>query len=149
MSKKNPLTQQQRRFARIYAQTLDPAKSAIKAGYKATSAGEKSIELLSNPAILDEIHAQIDFQAKTLRINNAFIVKKLLQIISSTSEIEPVFDKAGNPTGANKLRDASVALRAVDCLFRTFAKETGETPANTAENAVRIMCIENLNEDKI
>jgi len=149
MNNKKPLTPHQKRFAYNYAQSLDPTKSAVNAGYKATTAKERANELLKNPQILDEIHAQIDFAAKTLRINSAFIVKKLLQIISNTSEIEPIVDKSGVPTGANKLRDAAVALRAVDCLSKLFLKESDETPLPISENGVRIMCIENLNDEKI
>ena len=149
MNNNNPLTPQQRRFAQYYAQSLDPTKSAIKAGYKAVSAKEKAIELLKKPKVLAEIHAQIDFLANALIVNNAYIVKKLLQIISNTSEFEPIVDKSGTPTGANKLRDAAVALRAIDCLSKFYLKETGENSAPESENGVRIMCIENLNDEKI
>ena len=84
MNKKIQLTQQQRRFAQNYAQTLDATKSAINAGYKATTAENKANELLRNPAIIAEIHAHIEDCANSLRINNPYIIKKLLQIITST-----------------------------------------------------------------
>ena len=46
MNNNNPLTPQQRRFAQYYAQSLDPIKSAIKAGYKTVSAKEKAMLIL-------------------------------------------------------------------------------------------------------
>ena len=148
MNNKNQLTQQQRRFAANYAQTLDPIKSALDAGYKRNSAKSRANELLKNPRVILEINAQIDFLASTFQITNAFIVKKLLQIISATSESEVITDKNGNPTGGIKLKDPAVALRAVDCLFKLFCRESTEQTAQIADS-VRVMCIENLNEEKI
>lgn len=203
MPSKSRLTQQQRRFVNNYIDTLDPTKSAINAGYHAATAKTKARELLSNPAIIAEIHAQAEKSALSLNIPNAFIVKKLLQIINSAFVFDDVpadganaqcaqvsdglgdkknraersgtkivkashaqtstsrgdsgddcQDKggalnSGAQLGGLKLKDASVALRAVDILSKFITNKSPENPLDATNNSVRIMCIENLNEDKI
>ena len=76
-------------------------------------------------------------------------MKKLLQIITFSSEKEAVLDKTGEPTWAQRLRDAAVALRALDSLTRIYERQKDETSATIDPQSVRIMCIENLDENKI
>ncbi len=199
MSSKSRLTLQQRRFVNNYIDTLDPTKSALNAGYHAATAKSKARELLSNPAIIAEIHAQAEKSALSLNVPNAFIVKKLLQIINSAfifdddiieaenthgeelsgslndkkigaegsgakcgttsharnsanrcgSQDKGCTGTSGAQLGGLKLKDASVALRAVDLLSKFITNKTAENPLDATNNSVRIMCIENLNEDKI
>lgn len=149
MKKKKSLTPQQRRFICEYANSLNADKAAQKAGYKSETAKAKIKELLQDPLITAEIHAEIEKTASTLNVSVAFIVKKLLQIITFSSEKEAVLDKTGEPTGAQRLRDAAVALRALDSLARIYERQKDETSATIDSQSVRIMCIENLDENKI
>lgn len=149
MPPKDLLTQQQRRFVKNYAETLDAVKSATDAGYSTSSIKTKAAELLKNPIILDEIHATIEKSAQSLKISDAYIIKKLLQIINSTSE-EPQ-TTTGNEVSSTKtkFKDASVALRAVDILAKIMERQKADNAPSTSENNARVICIENLNEDKI
>lgn len=149
MPPKPPLTQQQQRFVKNYIETLDATKSALNAGYSAATAKTKAIELLKNPAILAEIHANIESSAQTLKISDAYIVKKLLQIINSTYE-EPQPQAINASIGVKtRFKDVSVALRAVDILAKITERQKGENTCSKPDNGIRVMCIENLNEDKI
>ena len=76
-------------------------------------------------------------------------MKQLLQIITFSSEKEPILDKSGEPTGFSRLRDAAVALRALDSLARIYERQKSETASSIDSEGVRIMCIENLDENKI
>lgn len=149
MPPKDLLTQQQRRFVKNYAETLDAVKSATDAGYSTSGIKTKAAELLKNPIILDEIHATIEKSAQSLKISDAYIIKKLLQIINSTSE-EPQ-TTTGNEVSSTKtkFKDASVALRAVDILAKIMERQKADNAPSTSENNARVICIENLNEDKI
>lgn len=149
MKKKKPLTPQQRRFISEYATDLDASKAAQKAGYKSDTAHLRAKELLQNPIISAEIHAEIEKTAQTLNVSPAFIVKKLLQIIKISSTEEPILDKTGTPTGLNRLHDGAVALRALDSLIRFFERQKSETRTEIGSENVRIMCIENLDDAKI
>ena len=149
MNAKTLLTPQQQLFVENYIETLDAVLSVEKAGYKSVSAKKKASELLSNPKILAEIHSQVEKCTNSLNVTQAFIVKKLLQIISVSAQTEAVIDKAGNRTGSNKLHDATTALRAVDILSRYFERKKPENTKCESEDGVKIMCIENLCEDKI
>lgn len=149
MPPKDLLTQQQRRFVKNYAETLDAVKSATEAGYSPSGIKTKAAELLKNPVVLNEIHATIEKSAHTLKISDAYIIKKLLQIINSTSE-EPQ-TTTGNEVSSTKtkFKDASVALRAVDILAKIMERQKADNAPSTGENNARVICIENLNEDKI
>ena len=149
MKKKKNLTPQQRRFINEYAASLNTEKAAEKAGYKPENVKARIKELLSDPIVIAEIHAEIEKTAISLNVCNAFIVKKLLQIITFSSEKEAILDKSGEPTGFYRLRDAAVALRALDSLTRIFERQKAETSPLADSSGVKIMCIENLDESKI
>ncbi len=149
MTPKNLLTLKQHRFVKNYAETLDAVKAATEAGYSTTRIKTKAAELLKNPVILDEIHATIENSALTLKISDAYIVKKLLQIINSTTE-EPQTSARSEYSPTNtKFKDASIALRAVDILAKVMERQKADNKPSTGENNARVICIENLNEDKI
>ena len=149
MKKKTTLTQQQKRFVANYIKSLDATKSAVEAGYKTETAKQKAQELLKNPQIIAQIHYQIESESNSLNINNAYIVKKLLQIINSTSQEEALMDKTGVPTGQTKLKDAAVALRAVDILAKFTSPQKAEYSSISDNSGIKIMCIENLDDSKI
>lgn len=139
-----PLTPSQLRFVDAYIETLDPLKSAATAGYSKDTLKDRAKELLKNPRVLAKIHERIEQLPAALRVNKAFIVKKLLDIVSSASSPEEIFDKQGNPSGS-KIKDAATALRALDALARCCAKN-GEIQQSSD---VRVLCIENLNDSKL
>ena len=149
MPPKDLLTQQQRRFVKNYAETLDAVKSATDAGYSTSGIKTKAAELLKNPIILDEIHATIEKSAQSLKISDAYIIKKLLQIINSTSEEPQTTTDNEVSSTKTKFKDASVALRAVDILAKIMERQKADNAPSTSENNARVICIENLNEDKI
>lgn len=140
----NPLTPSQLRFVDAYIETLDPLKSAAAAGYAKDTIKDRAKELLKDPRVLAKIHERIELLPAALRINKAFIVKKLLDIVKSASSPEESFDKQGNPSGP-KIKDAATALRALDALARCCA-QNGEIQQG---GDVRVLCIENLNDAKL
>ena len=132
-----------------YIESLDALKSAQKAGYKTISTKLSAEKLLLNKNIMAEIHARIELAEKTLDISQAYIIKKLLQIITKSSEIEPLTDKNGNLIGGSKLKDPTATLRAIDLLAKFVLKEKPETLSASDIEQTRIFCIENLNDNKI
>lgn len=142
------LTLQQARFVDAYLETLDPVLSARRAGYSKSGLVMRAHALLSNPKILAELNSRLTQHAKTLKVTKGFIVKNLLAIIENTAAIEPVLDKSGAPTGQTKLKDASVALRALESLAKhsLAADSIQETAASASP---QIICVENLDDNKI
>lgn len=142
----NPLTPQQSRFVDAYIQSLDPLCAARRAGYAKSGIHSRARELLFNPKIIAEIYRRIDQNSSTLQVSRAFIVKRLLDIIDTAGAHEPVLDRSGEPTGQLKIRDASVALRAIEALSKHFPL-SAEKPAQNPD--VQVVCVENLDDTKI
>ena len=143
----NELSTQQKAFVNSFLETVNPTESALKAGYKQSDAKRRAKELLSNPKIINTLNAKIDESAQSFVVHKCFFVKKLLEIIDSTTRQEDVLDRSGAPTGKKKLSDAGAALRALDALFRCI--ETERSAAASVQDTMKIMCIENLDDAKI
>ena len=146
MTNDSTLTALQSKFIDEYIKTLNPRQSAINAGYSKSNAAYRAAELLKNPRIVAEIHARIESLPDSLVVTKSFIVKKLLQIVAHTAVEEAVTDKNGAPTGQVRLKDAAVALRALDMLAKCYVPEPTQNPDG---DGVRLMFIENLDEEKI
>ena len=145
-SPQNPLSPCQLRFIDAYIETLDPVKSAEMAGYSKIGIKSRAAELLRNPRIQKAISERLEQVPATLKVNRAFIVKKLFDIVSSASALEQTFDKQGNPTGT-KIKDAGAALRALEALSRCYTRVT-DAQAPQGDD-LRVMYIENLDESKL
>lgn len=115
---------------------------------------EQRKELLYNPSVIAEIYGRIDYYASFLQVTKGFIVKKLLEIADYASANEEILDKNGVPTGKKKMRDVSVALKAVESLSKYSGLNCSIT-VNNAENQASnhfSPCnteIENLDDSKI
>lgn len=145
-SPQNPLSACQTRFVDAYIETLDPVKSAEIAGYSKIGLKSRATELLRNPQIQKTISERLEQVPATLKINRAFILKKLFDIVAAASATEQTFDKQGNPTGT-KIKDAGAALRALEALSRCYTRVTDAQAPHSDD--LRVMYIENLDETKL
>ena len=141
-----PLSTAQSRFVDAYIETLDPLKSAEIAGYSKIGIKFRAAELLRNPLIQAAINDRLEQVPATLKLNRAFIAKKLFDIVVAASASEQTFDKQGNPTGT-KIKDAGAALRALEALLRCYTRVT-DAQTSPPED-LRVMYIENLDETKL
>ena len=144
------LTPQQSRFVLEFAELLEPKTAALRAGYRPKDAARRAQELLNNPRIIDELYRVIESCATKLLPNRAFFTKKLLDIIAYASLADP--QHGGKPV------DPTLALRALDLLSKYCREASSDgsksKPASETDNAeqgpdIRVLCIENLDENKI
>ena len=151
MDHDNKLSTMQIAFVNAFIDSVNPTQSAIKAGYSANDAKRRARELLQNPKIVEAINAKIEQSAQSFAVCKCFFVKKLLEIIDSTTRQEDVLDRSGNPTGKLKLNDAGAALRALDALARCFEDRRGANVSQSqpTQDISAVLCIENLDENKI
>ena len=163
---KNKLTNVQKKFIKIYLDTLNPAKSAIEAGYCEKNAPSVAQMLLDKDVVLDEINSILSSQTRTLNISKAYIVKKLVDIIENSlndSVCEADFDEHLSSTGrgkngvktVKKQKDVAVALKALENLckqlgFSSCNSKFEDKDDNCDEtSAPQINIINNLDENKL
>lgn len=122
------LTNKQRVFARVYAETDGNAKEALfVAGYhKNVSAAM----VLESPAVKEEIERINSLRHKNSVVNNAWLLDKYVTVLERCMQVEPVRDKNGKPTGLFK-SDNSNAIKALD----SIAKHLGFNEADNRQKA--------------
>lgn len=125
------MTEQQKRFADKYFETLNGSQSAIYAGYSEKTARQQAYNLLQEPYIeeyLSELRAEA--QEKT-GINRDWIMERFKHISDSCVQAVPVLDHDGNETGEYKF-DSSGANKATEMLGKiigVFEKDNSQKPA--------------------
>lgn len=138
-----PLSSGQQRFIDAYIETLDAVKSATIAGYSKNNIKTRAKELLQSPRIQRKIHEKLEQFPAMLKVNKAFIVKKLFEIINAASAQE----QGESRQSTIKLKDSAIVLRALDALSRCF-EMTSEVISPQNED-LHVLCIENLDETKL
>lgn len=163
---KKKLTNVQKKFIKVYLDTLNPAKSAIEAGYCEKNASSVAQMLLDNENIINEINLILSSQTKTLNISKAYIVKKLVDIIENSlndSVYEADFDEhfSSSNRGKNgtkslkKQKDVAVALKALENLckqldFSSSNSKFDDKDENYDElSSPKINIINNLDETRL
>ena len=114
-SHRKSLDNKREAFCREYIKDLNATQAAIRAKYKEKTAGQSGYELLKKP----EIHARIEElmaeRAKNLKIDAHFVVENLLNVAARCQQVEPVYDREGNPTGEYQF-DSVGANKALELL---------------------------------
>ena len=164
---KKKLTNVQKKFIKIYIDTLNPAKSAIEAGYCEKNAPSVDQMLLDKEYVIDEINSILSSQTRTLNISKAYIVKKLVDIIENSlndSACETDFDEHLSPSnrGKNgiksnkKQKDVAVALKALENLCKQLDFASGNSKFENKDDnydddssSPQINIINNLDENKL
>lgn len=163
---KKKLTNVQRKFIKVYLDTLNPVKSAIEAGYCEKNASSVAQMLLGNEAIINEINLILSSQTKTLNISKAYIVKKLVDIIENSlndSLDEYNFDdhlssynRGKNGTKSlKKQKDVAVALKALENLCKQLDFSSSHSKFDDKDDnydelsSPRINIINNLDETRL
>ena len=93
------LTEQKKRFADKYFETLKGSESAIYAGYSEATARQIAYNLLQEPEVekyLSELRAEY---AEKSGISKQWIIERFKTISDRCIQEEPVFDSKGEPTG--------------------------------------------------
>lgn len=163
---KKKLTNVQKKFIKVYLDTLNPAKSAIEAGYCEKNAPSVAQMLLDNENIINEINFILSSQTRTLNISKAYIVKKLVDIIENSlndSTYESDFEEnlTTNNRGKNvsktikKQKDVAVALKALENLCKQLNFSSGCSKFDDKDDncddlsSPQINIINNLDENRL
>ncbi|MCI5824526.1 MAG: terminase small subunit [Candidatus Gastranaerophilales bacterium] len=163
---KKKLTNIQKKFIKIYIDTLNPTKSAIEAGYCEKNASSVAQMLLDKEDIINEINTLLSSQTKTLNISKAYIVKKLVDIIENSLNDDSFevdsYESANssirhktNTKIAKKQKDVAIALKALENLckqlgFSSCNSKFEDKDDNCDETlSPQINIINNLDETKL
>jgi phage terminase small subunit len=99
MSDDLELTPKQRLFVSEYLIDLNATKAAERAGYSARSARAIGTENLAKPAIASAIRRAKEERAQRTLVSADWVIRHLKRNIVRASQLEPVMDKNGLPTG--------------------------------------------------
>ena len=150
---KKKLTNVQKKFIKIYIDTLNPAKSAIEAGYCEKNAPSVAQMLLDKEYVIDEINSILSSQTRTLNISKAYIVKKLVDIIEHLS---PSTRGKNGIKSNKKQKDVAVALKALENLCKQLDFASGNSKFENKDDnydddssSPQINIINNLDENKL
>ncbi len=98
MSRKNELTEKQKRFVEEYLGCFNATQAAIKAGYAESYAGRQAYALLQNPFVQEYLRERQADLARRTNVTQEKIINELAAIaffdMTSTVEISVVDDTA-------------------------------------------------------
>lgn len=126
------LTEQKKRFADKYFETLKGSESAIYAGYSEATARQIAYNLLQEPEVelyLSDLRAEY---AEKSGISKQWIIERFKTISDRCVQEEPVFDSNGIPTGEYRF-DSSGANNATAHLGKiigVFEKDNEQSKIN-------------------
>lgn len=123
------MTEQQRRFADKYFETLNGSQSAIYAGYSERTARQQAYNMLQDPEIEAYITGLRQEYAEKAGVNKQWIVERFKDISDRCVQAEPVLDSNGIPTGEYKF-DSSGANKATEMLGKiigVFEKDNDQS----------------------
>lgn len=113
------LTPQKMAFCQEYLATnFDRAKAYKLAGYTPSTdkiASEGASRLMREPLVQEEIKRLKVLRVERTKINQDYVLGRLVQNVERAMQIEPVFDKEGEPTGVYQYQGA-VANRALEMI---------------------------------
>jgi phage terminase small subunit len=93
------LTEQKKRFADKYFETLKGSESAIYAGYSEATARQIAYNLLQEPEVEQYLSGLRAEYAEKSGISKQWIIERFKTISDRCIQEEPVFDSKGEPTG--------------------------------------------------
>lgn len=93
------LTEQKKRFADKYFETLKGSESAIYAGYSEATARQIAHNLLQEPEVEGYLSSLRAEYSEKSGITKEWIIERFRLISERCVQAEPVFDKEGKPTG--------------------------------------------------
>jgi phage terminase small subunit len=105
------LTEQKKRFADKYFETLKGSESAIYAGYSEATAKQIAYNLLQEPEVEQYLSGLRAEYAEKSGISKQWIIERFKTISDRCIQEEPVLDSKGEPTGEFKF-DSSGANNA-------------------------------------
>lgn len=109
------MTPRQEEFVRQYLVDLNATQAAIRAGYSPKTAKSVGSENLTKPDIQKAISGQFKIRAERVEITQDYVLGMLVKNVERAMQVEPVFDREGNPTGEYTYR-GSVANKALELL---------------------------------
>lgn len=96
---------------------LNGTQAAIRAGYSKKTANEQAAQLLAKLSIQSFLAVLQADVAEKIGVSVEWVVRRLKDISDRSMTAEPVFNKAGKPTG-EYIFDSSGANRATELLGR-------------------------------
>ena len=126
------LTEQKKRFADKYFETLNGSESAIYAGYSEATARQIAHNLLQEPAVKGYLSRLRSKYAEKSGISKQWIIERFKTISDRCVQEEPVFDSNGQPTGEYRF-DSSGANNATAHLGKiigVFEKDNEQSKIN-------------------
>jgi len=109
------MTEQKKRFADKYFETLNGSQSAIYAGYSEKTSRQIAHNLLQEEEVEEYLQALRSVAAEKSGINRDWIMDRFKHISDSCVQAVPVLDHDGNETGEYKF-DSSGANKATEML---------------------------------
>ncbi|NCB40326.1 MAG: terminase small subunit [Erysipelotrichia bacterium] len=96
------LAPKRRNFVEYYfACEMNATQAAAKAGYSKRSARTQAEFLMKNPAVRAAIEEKRQEYARKNDVTPDWVVANAKKVVIRCMQEEPIYDKEGNPTGAN------------------------------------------------
>ena len=128
------LTNKQQTFCNEYLKDLNATQSAIRAGYSKHSADVQGPRLLGNVRVFNEIERLKLERAKSLRVDQAYVINGIQDTIEKCRQLRPVdVEIDGEVKTVHVPMDIQGALRGLELLGRHLAMFTDKT-VNTNTN---------------
>ena len=107
----------QARFVEEYLVDLCAAEAARRAGYSKRTARQKGYELMHMSKIQESVTAAKQARSERTKVDQDWIVERLVQNVERSMKVVPVTDREGKPTGEH-VYQGSVANKALELLGR-------------------------------
>jgi phage terminase small subunit len=105
----------QEQFCQEYLKDLNGTQAAIRAGYSESRAPQTASRLVTNGKVaarLEELKAE---RSERDRIDQDWVLQKLVENVERAMQADPVRDRDGNPTG-DYVYQGSVANKALELI---------------------------------
>ncbi len=93
------LTPRQARFVDEYLVDLNAKEAAIRAGYSKKTAKQLGHKTLPAPAVQEAVTAAMGARSKRTEITADMVLRRLIENVERSMQIEAVRDRDGNETG--------------------------------------------------
>jgi phage terminase small subunit len=111
------LNKRHQRFVEEYCVDLNATQAAIRAGYSEKTAGAIGFKLLKIAEIQEAVAAAQAARSKRVKVDQDWVLRRLVRNVNRSSQAEPVRDRDGNPTGEYQYQ-GSVVNKALELIGR-------------------------------
>jgi phage terminase small subunit len=136
--KSRKLTQKEKRFCDLYLVSNNASDAARGAEYSAKTAKEQGCRLLTRVHVQDYLEVKRKELEEETKIDQKWVLERLVQVHERCMQTEPVRDKEGNETGEFVFKDSG-ANKSLELIGRHLGMFNDKLKiAGDAENPLKV-----------